>query len=50
MKDDIHDTEKTGSITEKPNYEVPTIKVVNEEEALSAFQATAAGSHNWWTP
>ena len=33
----------------KPKYESPTVRVMNEEEALSAFQVTAAGSAMWWS-
>jgi hypothetical protein len=32
----------------KPKYEVPQIKVLTEEEVLSAFQVTAAGTSMWW--
>jgi len=32
----------------KPTYVTPTVSVLNEEEALSAFQVTAAGSGMWW--
>jgi hypothetical protein len=33
----------------KPKYEPPQIKVLTEQEVLSAFQVTAAGSSMWWT-
>lgn len=33
---------------EKPKYEPPQIKVLTEEEVLSAFQVTAAGTSMWW--
>jgi hypothetical protein len=33
----------------KPKYETPRIKVMNEQEVLSAFQVTAAGTSMWWT-
>ena len=33
----------------KPKYETPRVRVMNEEEALSAFQVTAAGSGMWWS-
>ena len=36
----------------RPAYEPPTVRVMNEEEVLRAFQVTAAGamiSTNWWT-
>jgi hypothetical protein len=32
----------------KPKYETPKIKVMTEEEVLSAFQVTAAGTNMWW--
>jgi hypothetical protein len=32
----------------KPKYEAPQIKVMTEQEVLSAFQVTAAGSTMWW--
>ena len=33
---------------QRPKYEAPRIKVLTEEEVLSAFQVTAAGTHMWW--
>jgi hypothetical protein len=33
---------------QKPKYEAPRIKVLTEEEVLSAFQVTAAGTSMWW--
>jgi hypothetical protein len=33
---------------QKPKYETPKIKVLTEEEVLSAFQVTAAGTSMWW--
>jgi hypothetical protein len=32
----------------KTKYEPPRIKVLTEEEVLSAFQVTAAGTTMWW--
>ena len=32
----------------KPKYEVPQVKVMTEQEVLSAFQVTAAGTSMWW--
>jgi hypothetical protein len=32
----------------KPKYEPPQIKVMTENEVLSAFQVTAAGTMMWW--
>lgn len=37
---------------ERPKYEVPTIKAMNETEVLQAFQMTAAeisAAGCWWT-
>jgi hypothetical protein len=34
----------------KPKYETPRIKVMTEQEVLSAFQVTAAGTTMWWMP
>jgi len=34
----------------KPQYERPEVRLINEEEALSAFQVVlSAGSAGWWT-
>jgi hypothetical protein len=33
---------------QKTKYEVPRIKVLTEQEVLSAFQVTAAGTTMWW--
>ena len=41
----------SGSTTEsqpKPKYETPRIKIMTEQEVLSAFQVTAAGTMMWW--
>ena len=32
----------------KPKYVAPQIKVLTEQEVLSAFQVTAAGTSMWW--
>jgi hypothetical protein len=32
----------------KPKYESPEVKVLTEQEVLSAFQVTAAGTMMWW--
>jgi hypothetical protein len=32
----------------KPKYEAPEIKVLTEQQVLSAFQVTAAGTMMWW--
>jgi hypothetical protein len=33
----------------RPKYVPPQIKVLTEQEVLSAFQVTAAGTSMWWT-
>ena len=33
---------------QKPQYEAPRIRVMTEQEVLSAFQVTAAGTTMWW--
>jgi hypothetical protein len=33
---------------QKPKYEAPRIRVMTEQEVLSAFQVTAAGTSMWW--
>ena len=33
----------------KPQYQRPQVRLINEEEALSAFQVVlSAGSAGWW--
>ena len=32
----------------KPKYQAPQIMVMTEQEVLSAFQVTAAGTNMWW--
>ena len=34
---------------QKPKYEPPQIRVMTEQEVLSSFQVTAAGTTMWWT-
>ena len=34
--------------TERPKYEAPTIRLMDETEVLKAFQLTSAGV-SWWT-
>jgi hypothetical protein len=41
-------SQKPNENESKPKYETPRIKVLTEEEVLSAFQVTAAGTHMWW--
>jgi len=38
----------TDEVGQKPKYVAPSIEIMDENEALSAFQATAAGSAMWW--
>jgi hypothetical protein len=47
--------ESRGSLAEKntserPKYERPSVRVLNEEEILSAFQVVQAGGSTWWVP
>ena len=32
----------------KPKYEAPRIRIMTEQEVLSAFQVTATGTSMWW--
>jgi hypothetical protein len=32
----------------KPEYVAPEVRIMNEQEVLSAFQITAAGTSTWW--
>jgi hypothetical protein len=42
-----NDTDSPAS--SKPMYEPPHIRLINEEEVLSAFQVVlSAGSAGWW--
>ena len=38
----------TLSTAERPKYEPPTIRLMDETEVLKAFQLTSAGV-SWWT-
>jgi hypothetical protein len=33
---------------QKPKYAPPKIRLMTEQEVLSAFQVTAAGTTMWW--
>jgi len=46
MEEKQKDTIK--EVVQKPKYEAPRIRVMTEEEVLSAFQVTAAGTSMWW--
>jgi hypothetical protein len=37
-----------GEEMAKPKYVTPQIKVLTEQQVLSAFQVTAAGTTMWW--
>ena len=39
----------TGPQSDRPQYVVPVVRVMNEAEILSAFQVNAAGTMAWWT-
>jgi hypothetical protein len=47
--DTVSGNESDASATPKPEYELPRIRMINEEEVLSAFQVVlSAGSAGWW--
>jgi hypothetical protein len=45
MQKELSDATKTEL---KPKYQAPQIRVMTEQEVLSAFQVTAAGTNMWW--
>ena len=45
MKDMI---QQPNDVANKPDYEPPVVRLMNEAEVLSAFQVTAAGTSTWW--
>jgi hypothetical protein len=48
MKENLKQSPITPEKQPRPKYEPPQIKVLTEEEVLSAFQVTAAGTSMWW--
>jgi hypothetical protein len=48
MEENRKDATATKEAEQKPKYEVPRIRVMTEQEVLSAFQVTAAGTSMWW--
>jgi hypothetical protein len=41
--------EVTAAVPSLPKYEPPSVRVIGEEEVLSAFQVVlSAGSATWW--
>ena len=38
------------STSECPKYARPSLRLLNEEEILSAFQVVQAGGSGWWVP
>jgi hypothetical protein len=48
MEEKQKDATTIKQAEQKPKYEVPRIRVMTEEEVLSAFQVTAAGTSMWW--
>jgi hypothetical protein len=42
------ESKSVREIQAKPKYEAPQVKVMTEQEVLSAFQVTAAGTSMWW--
>jgi hypothetical protein len=45
---DNQEETKLTATNEKPKYEAPSVKVMDESEVLTAFQVTAAGATMWW--
>jgi hypothetical protein len=45
MQNESSVTAKNGP---KPKYQPPQVRVMTEQEVLSAFQVTAAGTNMWW--
>lgn len=50
MEEKQKDSTSTKESEQKPKYEPPRIRVMTEQEVLSAFQVTAAGTSMWWLP
>lgn len=48
MEEKQKDSTTIKQAEQKPKYETPRIRVMTEEEVLSAFQVTAAGTSMWW--
>ena len=48
MEENRKDLTTSKESEEKPKYEPPRIRVMTEQEVLSAFQVTAAGTSMWW--
>jgi hypothetical protein len=48
MEANQNNSTATKEAEQKPKYEAPRIRVMTEQEVLSAFQVTAAGTSMWW--
>jgi hypothetical protein len=48
LEDKLKNSEITTERNSRPKYEPPQIKVLTEEEVLSAFQVTAARTAMGW--
>lgn len=48
MEENPKDSTTIKEAEQKPKYEAPRIRVMTEQEVLSAFQVTAAGTTMWW--
>jgi len=48
MEENQKDSNAAKKVEQKPKYEAPRIRVMTEQEVLSAFQVTAAGTSMWW--
>jgi len=42
------ETQNARESQARPKYQAPQVKVMTEQEVLSAFQVTAAGTNMWW--
>ena len=48
MEEKQKDSTTIKEAEQKPKYEAPRIRVMTEQEVLSSFQVTAAGTSMWW--
>ena len=48
MEEKQKDSTAIKEAEQKPKYEAPRIRVMTEQEVLTAFQVTAAGTSMWW--
>jgi len=48
MDEKRQDSTTVKEADKKPKYVAPQIRVMTEQEVLSSFQVTAAGTSMWW--